>query len=113
MPIARGAEARLIIAEIQGGQAAVAIINALRAPHGLPVFSSTDEAEIQKTIVEERQRELWFEGFRAYDIRRSNLPLFPAPNTGYQVGLKGGFYGDQTCIPIPNMELFNNKTIRG
>ena len=113
MPIARGAEAQLIMAEIQGGQEAVAIINKLRAPHGLPSFSSTNETEIQNMVAAERQRELWFEGFRAYDIRRLNLPLFPAPNEGYQVGVKGGSYGDQTCIPIPNIELFNNKTLRG
>lgn len=113
IPVARWEEAQLIIAEIQGGQQAVDIINALRAPWGLPEFSSTDESEIMQTIVDERQRELWLEGFRAYDVRRLNLPLVPAPGAPYQEGLKGGSYGDATCIPIPNVELFNNKTIRG
>jgi len=113
IPVARWEEAQLIIAEIQGGQEAVGIINALRAPWGLPEFSSTNESEIQDMVVRERQRELWFEGFRAYDIRRLNLPLLPAPGAPYQEGVKGGSYGDQTCIPIPNVELFNNKTIRG
>jgi hypothetical protein len=113
MPIARWAEAQLIIAEIQGGQQAVRIINALRARWDLPPFSSTDESEIRRAVVAERQRELWFEGFRAYDIRRLNLPLFPAPGAPYQFGIKGGTYGDQTCIPIPNIETFNNRTLRG
>lgn len=91
----------------------MAIINALRAPHPtLPVFASTDETAIQNEVILERQRELWFEGHRAYDVRRHSLPLFPAAGEPYQVGIKGGTYGDQTCIPMPNIELFNNATIR-
>lgn len=113
MPFARYEEAQLIIAEIQGGATAVGIINALRAPHGLPVFASTNETEIQNEVILERQRELWFEGHRAYDVRRHSLPLFPAPGEPYQVGIKGGTYGDQTCIPMPIIELYNNETIRG
>lgn len=114
MPIARYEEAQLIIAEIEGGATAVAIINALRAPHPtLPVFASTDETEIQNEVILERQRELWFEGHRAYDVHRKSLPLFPAAGEPYQVGIKGGTYGDQTCIPMPIIELFNNATIRG
>lgn len=113
MPIARWAEAQLIIAEIQGGQVAVDIINTLRDRWSLPNFSSTVESEIEEMVVAERQRELWFEGFRAYDIRRLSLPLFPATGSDYQPGIKGGTYGDQLCIPIPIVETFNNKTIRG
>ncbi len=112
MPIARYEEAQLIIAEIEGGQTAVGIINALRAPHSLPAFASTNETEIQNEVILERQRELWFEGHRAYDIRRLNLPLIPAAGEPYQPGIKGGTYGDQTCIPLPIVELYNNATIR-
>jgi hypothetical protein len=113
IPIARWAEAQLIIAEIQGGQTAVDIINALRDRWDLPHFSSTDEAEIQEMVIEERRRELWLEGFRAYDIRRLNLPLVPAPGTEYQPGVKGGTFGDARCIPMPAVERNNNKTIQG
>jgi hypothetical protein len=116
MPIARYEEAQLIIAEIQGGQTAVDIINALRAAHtwdpARPVFASTNETEIQNEVMLERQRELWFEGHRQYDVRRKSLPLFPAPGEPYQVGIKGGTYGDQTCIPMPIIESYNNVTIR-
>ncbi|MBI4539556.1 MAG: RagB/SusD family nutrient uptake outer membrane protein [Gemmatimonadetes bacterium] len=111
--IARREEAQLIIAEIQGGQTAVGIINRLRDPWNLPPFASTNESEIQDMVVEERRRELWFEGFRAYDILRLTLPPYPPPGADYQAGLKGGTYGDQLCIPIPIIETFNNKTIRG
>ena len=113
MPIARWAEAQLIIAEIQGGQQAVDIINTLRDVHSLPHFASADATEIRDMVVQERQRELWLEGFRAYDIHRLNLPLFPAAGEPYQPGIKGGSYGSETCIPIPIVETFNNRTIRG
>ena len=108
VPIARYAEAQLIIAEITGGATAVAVINALRGPLGLPVFASTIEADIQAEVVAERRRELFLEGFRLYDIRRLGLPFVPAIGTAYQPGVKGGTYGDQTCIPIPIIETFNN-----
>jgi hypothetical protein len=112
-PIARWEEAQLIIAEVQGGQTAVGIINALRDKNSLPRFSSTNESEIQQAVVDERQRELWLEGFRMYDINRLKLPLYPAPGADYQTGSKGGTYGSDLCLPLPNVELFNNPTIRG
>ena len=48
-----------------------------------------------------------------YDIRRLGLPLIPAVGTPYQPGVKGGTYGDQTCIPIPVIETFNNPNFTG
>lgn len=111
IPVARWEEAQLIIAEVEGGQTAVDIINALRAPHGLPAFASDDEAEILATVIEERRRELFLEGHRAYDIRRHNLPLEPVPGTPYQVGIKGGTYGDSRCLPLPDIERYNNPNI--
>jgi hypothetical protein len=113
IPIARWEEAQLIIAEIQGGQQAVDIINRLRDPWSLPDFASTDENEIRDMVVQERRRELWLEGFRAYDIRRLTLPLFPAPGELFQEGITGGTYGEQTCIPLPTIEKLNNEIIRG
>ena len=109
MPFARYEEAQLIIAEITGGATAVAVINALRAPYPtLPVFASTSEPAIQAEIALERQRELWFEGFRMHDIGRLNLAFVPPVDTPYQVGIKGGTYGSGTCLPIPQTETFNN-----
>lgn len=111
IPIARWAEAQLIIAEIRGGQVAVDIINALRDRYDLPHFGSTDESEIQEMVVAERRRELFLEGHRAYDIRRLNLPLNPPPGAPYQVGVKGGTYGDSRCLPLPDVERDNNPSI--
>jgi len=112
IPIARYEEAQLILAEARGGQDAVDIINALRAPHGIPDYTGpTDAASIRNLIIEERRRELFVEGFRMHDIHRFQLPLVPAPGTEYPV--KGGAYGNTTCLPLPDVERFNNPTISG
>lgn len=112
LPIARYEEARLILAEAQGGQTAVDIVNALRAPYSLPAYTgATDAASIKTLIVEERRRELFVEGFRFFDIYRFNLPLIPAPGTAFPI--KGGYYGDTRCFPIPDVERLYNPTISG
>jgi hypothetical protein len=108
VPIARYEEAQLIIAEVEGGQTAVGIINALRAPHGLPTFASTNETEIQAEVLEERRREFFLEGHRLGDMRRHNLPLFPAVGTAYP---KGGSYGEARCFPLPAVERNNNPNL--
>jgi starch-binding outer membrane protein, SusD/RagB family len=103
-------EARLIMAEVAGGSQAVTIINALRAAAGVPTYTGpTDAAAIKTLIVNERQRALFLEGFRNYDIQRFNLPLVPAPGTPYP--LKGGNYGNTTCLPLPDIERFNNPAV--
>ncbi len=109
IPIATWREAQLIIAEVEGGQAAVDIINGLRDRHGLPHFQSTDPAEIRAQVIEERQRELFLEGHHIYDITRFDLPLNPSPGTPYPI--KGGTYGSTTCLPLPQVERENNPNI--
>ena len=106
IPIARSAEAQLIIAEIQGGQAAVDIINQLHARVGLPAFASTDAAAIAAQVREERRRELFLEGHRLGDMRRFNLP-FSTGNHPYE----GNPYGPYTCWPLPTVEIANNPNI--
>jgi hypothetical protein len=108
LPIATGDEARLIVAEVQGGQTAVDIINDLHAAVGLDPFPGGSAAEIAAQVIEERNRELWLEGHRFFDIRRLNLPLIPEPGTPYR---KGGTYGDNRCFPIPDVEVRNNPNI--
>ncbi|HEV2150163.1 MAG TPA: RagB/SusD family nutrient uptake outer membrane protein [Longimicrobiaceae bacterium] len=108
IPLATGDEARLIIAEVQGGQTAVDIINAFHARAGLPAFAGGTAQEIRQQVIEERRRELFLEGHRLFDIRRLNLPLSPAPGTPYR---KGGLYGDSRCFPLPDVEIRNNPNI--
>ena len=112
LPIARWEEAQLIIAEAQGGEVAVGIINQLRAPYPeLPQFASSDESEIFNEIMRERRRELFLEGFAAWDDWRNNLPLNPPAGTPYQITVKGGIYSESRCFPLPDIERFNNPNI--
>ncbi|MCC6931617.1 MAG: RagB/SusD family nutrient uptake outer membrane protein [Gemmatimonadaceae bacterium] len=113
LPIATWREARLIQAEAAGGQTAVNIINALRARAGvnLPPFQSTDAAAIAAQVQEERRRELFLEGQRLFDINRFNIPLKPAAGAAFPNG--GGTYGNNKCLPLPDVERLNNPNIGG
>ena len=110
IPVARWEEAQLIIAEAEGGASAIAAINALRTKASLPDLSDAEKANMQQTIIEERRRELFVEGFRFYDIRRFNIALNPVIGTPYPD--KGGSYGTTRCFPIPNVERFNNPNLK-
>ncbi len=108
-PITRYAEAQLILAEAQGGASAVSVINAMRAAVNLnPYTGPTDAASIKALIASERQRVLFLEGYRGFDIERLNLDLVPAVGSPY---LQGGVYGGTVCFPIPDIEKNNNPNV--
>jgi hypothetical protein len=116
MPIARYAEAQLIIADAKLAAndvpGAVAAINAARATHpGLPAYDATGQtaAQVQAQAVEERRRELFLEGHRLGDLRRYKLPMVPLAGTAYT--LAGGVYDQQSCFPLPDVERINNPNI--
>ena len=109
MPITRYAETQLVLAEAQGGASAVNIINTMRAAVGLnPYAGPADAASITSLIASERQRVLFLEGYRGFDIERLNLPLVPAAGSPY---LQGGVYGGTVCLPLPDIERDNNHSI--
>lgn len=110
MPIGRWAEAQLIIAEAEGGASAVTAINAVRAKSGVPPLTAAEIANMQNTIIEERRRELFLEGFRLYDMARFNVPLTPAPGSAFPI--KGGTYGTTRCMPLPDVERLNNPSLQ-
>ena len=107
-PIATYDEAQLIIAEAEGGASAITIINALRTRAGVPALSAAEIANLDQTIIEERRKELWLEGFRMYDIIRFNLTQQPAVGTPHP---RGQNYGNTKCLPLPDLERFNNPNI--
>lgn len=114
IPFASWKEAQLIIAEAEGGVSAVAIINKLRALDGITtMYASTDNAAIQQQVIEERNRELFLQGERLFDLRRNpSIALVPAPGTPYSVATsKGGSYADQRCMPLPMVERLNNPNV--
>jgi starch-binding outer membrane protein, SusD/RagB family len=110
--IASYVEAQLIIAEIEGGQSAVNIINALHTAAGLPPFVSADPAAIQAQVLEERRREFFLEGQHLGDLRRKNIPLSPAAGTPYFNTAKGGVYGNASCFPLPDVERNANPSLK-
>src|SRR5207247_9207223 len=83
IPMATGAEAQLIVAEIVGGQTAVDIINALHAAAGLPQFRSTNPDSIKQQIIRERHAVFFLDGHHLGDLSRFKLPLFAASGTRY------------------------------
>ncbi len=113
MPIARYAEAQLIMAEAAGGQMAVDIINQLHTAAGLPMFEGGSDAEIRAQLIQERNRELFLEGQHFYTKIRLNLAFTPPAGVVFQEGSgpKGGFYGSTTCLPLPLLEKNNNPNI--
>jgi hypothetical protein len=119
IPIARYAEAQLIVAEASnatggaGTTNAIAIINALHAKAGIPAYTGgATQAEVQAQIIEERRREFFLEGQRLGDIIRYNLTVVPAKGTPFK---NGGSYGNDTgiqlCFPLPDIERNNNPNI--
>ncbi|MEX2376039.1 MAG: RagB/SusD family nutrient uptake outer membrane protein [Dehalococcoidia bacterium] len=106
LPLARHEEALLIIAEAEGGQTAVDIINLLHERAGLPPFTGTELTEVMDHLVEERRRELFLEGHRINDLLRLGLG-FPTGENPYNRRP----YGDMTCFPLPNVERLNNPNI--
>ena len=116
MPIARYAEAQLIVAEakqaasdLAGAAAAINTVRATRA--GVPAYNVTGQtsAQVLATIIEDRRRELFLEGHRLGDIRRYALALSPAAGTPFPGG--GGVYGTQSCFVLPDVERINNPNI--
>jgi hypothetical protein len=112
IPFASWREAQLMIAEIEGGQTAVGIINDLRAtvsdlpwvPDGdynLPVFASNNAQVIMDTLYEERRRELYLTGVKlGDDIRFGKLDTW---DTGLSPA--NAPIGDLTCLPLPEREF--------
>jgi hypothetical protein len=113
IPIATGREALLIRAEAAAAagnaSAAVGFINQLRTAASVPAFSAATAAAALAQIPEERRRELFLESHRLFDTIRFNVPLDPAPGAAFPVG--GGTYGNNKCLPLPDVERLNNPSI--
>jgi hypothetical protein len=103
IPIAKWAEARLIVAESAANTGddatAVAIINDLHTRAGLPAYDPATDGPLMDHIIQERSRELFQEGgHRLNDMLRFGLPFFEGTDH------VGGTYGNTTCYPLPFVE---------
>ena len=121
IPFSTWREAQLMLAEVQGGQTAVGIINTLRSTvedlpfvaaggTALPAFSSSDTDEILAQVLEERRRELWMQGTKLGDVLRMQARSPVPAGYAFETGLnqRGQAYGSGTCYPMPLAEKDNN-----
>lgn len=97
-------------------------LNALRVARGLGVTNATGAALLQE-IKDERQRELAFEGFRLFDLKRwgsgvkrgavQNLNVITKTPAGsfYQLDVPANY--DKIVWGIPNYEIIVNPSLKG
>lgn len=110
--IATGDEARYIIAEVEGGETAVEIINEIRARYGIDVEwtpSGDDPNEVRDKLIDERRRTLFLDGVRMGDLRRY---LDEYGLDFYQTSTPQNFpMGSETCMQLPDSERNTNPDI--
>ncbi|HSQ30930.1 MAG TPA: RagB/SusD family nutrient uptake outer membrane protein [Gemmatimonadaceae bacterium] len=109
IPLASWNEAQLIYAEAIGGQQGFDAINRVRTANNVPTLAGPPPTGQAYTdlVLEERRRQLFSEGQRYVDMLRYNLPFTKGVNR------KGQIYSDLTCVPLPNVETFNNPNFKG
>jgi hypothetical protein len=98
-------EAQLILAEAHAQQGnvgqALTILNARRAELNVPPLAAATQAEAVAAVIEERRRELSFEGgHRLNDLLRYAIP--------WKIGFNRHTarpYGTITCWPLPTKEI--------
>jgi len=116
IPLATGDEAQLILAEADiatDPTTTIAIINAERAKGNQGVYAGpVDAASLKAQIIDQRRRALFLTGTELGDVIRYNLggSLTPAAGSSFPYG---GTYGDQVCMPLPDVERLNNPVLSG
>lgn len=108
-PVIRSTEVALNLAEalaqIEGiNDGSLGIINQLRTRAGLSSVSEADFSSPQAFIdfiLNERRKELAFEGHRRMDLLRYGLPLRPETDPRFEASQAGA---DKTILPIPQRE---------
>ncbi|MEX2592985.1 MAG: RagB/SusD family nutrient uptake outer membrane protein [Anditalea sp.] len=108
-PVIRSTEVALNLAEalaqIEGvNDESLAILNQLRTRAGLPSVSAADFSNPESFIdfiLNERRKELAFEGHRRMDLLRYELPLRPETDPRFEASQPGA---DKTILPIPQRE---------
>ncbi len=99
------------LAELNGiNDESLKLVSGTRLRVGLPAWTSTTfttKGEFVNAILEERRKELSFEGHRKMDLQRRGLPLRAS---GAQAALSV-FGGQKTVLPLPQRELDLNKSL--
>jgi hypothetical protein len=99
------------LAELNGiNNESLTLVNGIRTRAGLPAWTATTfttKAAFISAILEERRKELCFEGHRRMDLLRKGLPL---RTTGPTASL-AVFGGPKTVLPLPQREIDLNKNL--
>lgn len=101
LPVARIAEMYLISAEAQGLQG-LGRLNELRRSRGLAPLSISNEHDYQQAVFEERRKELIYEGFRFFDLVRTDRAIDVLFNVTSETQFK---------LPIPQQEIDLNPSL--
>jgi hypothetical protein len=117
IPLVNWKEMWLIRAELEGGQAAIDLVNEVRAADGLPAVTyitgaTATPTQLKYLVIEERRRALFLEG-RYYLTKLKNLDVawFPrgeGQTTASRWQLNGGV---RRLMPTNEYELNNNLSL--
>jgi len=86
------------------------LVNCNRTRAGLPAWTSTTfttKAAFISAILEERRKELCFEGHRRMDLLRKGLPL----RTSGPTAALAAYGSPKTVLPLPQREIDLNKNL--
>lgn len=100
------------LAQLNGVNAtSINLLNELRERAGLDEWEEADFAskeEFIAAILDERRKELAFEGHRRMDLLRNGMSLRPVGDPFYEASQPGD---PKTIMPIPQRELDNNPAL--
>ena len=112
IPIATGAEAQLIVAEVDAATnptSTVTIINAFRAAGNQGAYTGAlTPTALRAEVIDQRRRALFLTGTHLGDLIRYGITPQPAAGTPYPAG---GQYASQICMPLPDVERLNNPNL--
>jgi len=99
------------LAELNGiNTESLTLVNGIRTRAGLPAWTSTTfttKAAFISAILEERRKELCFEGHRRMDLLRKGLPL----RTSGPTAALAAYGSPKTVLPLPQREIDLNKNL--
>lgn len=116
IPAATGLEMQLLIAEADrttNPVNTISIINTFRAAGNQgPYAGATDAASLLAEIIDQRRRALFLTGTHFGDVIRYDLTLSPPAGAATPWGQTyGPARGSQLCLPLPEVEIFNNPLL--
>lgn len=103
-------EADYLVAEIQGTDAMLDMIQARRAANDQPAYDGpTDAASVLEEFLWQKTLDFYLEGKRMADFRRhpEAIRAMPVPGDPFHKPAAGPI-GDQVCFPLPDSETDNN-----